>query len=238
VLTVFIVGQKYKRIGILGGMGPEATAKLYLKIIRIFQNNYGAKYDSDYPEIMIYNLPLPDVVEKVDQSSKIKDMLVKGVQKLESLGVDFIAIPCNTVNYFLPEMRDNVSVPILSILEETAKEVNKFGLKKVAVLGTEMTISTGIYQNVLPSINLIVPKLEQQQEITGVILNILSGKKFNTDLQRIQTIIQEFKIDGAEKVILGCTELPLLIKKNNATIDTIEVLAKAIVKKSINVEEK
>ena len=129
MLTVFTVGQKYKKIGILGGMGPEATAELYLKIIKIFQDKFGAKYDSDYPEIMIYNLPLPDVVEKIDQSSKIKEMLVKGVQKLESWGVDFIAIPCNTVNFFLPEMRTAVSIPILSILEETAKEVNKLELK-------------------------------------------------------------------------------------------------------------
>jgi aspartate racemase len=238
VLTVFTVGQKYKKIGILGGMGPEATAELYLKIIKIFQDKFGAKYDSDYPEIMIYNLPLPDVVEKIDQSSKIKEMLVKGVQKLESWGVDFIAIPCNTVNFFLPEMRTAVSIPILSILEETAKEVNKLELKKVAVLGTEMTISSGIYQKVLPDISLIVPKLEQQQEITEIILNVLAGKKIKSDLQKLKSIIKELKINGAEKVILGCTELPLLIKESEDTINTIDILAKEIVKKCINLEEK
>ena len=83
-----------KSIGILGGMGPEATAELYLRIIRIFQVRYGAKYDSDFPEIIIINVPIPDVVEDVTQEQKVKEMLLESVRKLQTAGVDIIARVC------------------------------------------------------------------------------------------------------------------------------------------------
>ena len=86
-----------KTIGIIGGMGPEATALFYKKIIRIFQNYYSAKYDSDYPKIIIYNVPIPDVVENCTQEEIIKSMLISASKKLESIGADYIVIPCNTV---------------------------------------------------------------------------------------------------------------------------------------------
>ena len=75
--------SKYKTIGILGGMGPEATAGLYLRIIQLFQQKYGAIYDSDFPEIIIVNLPIPDVVENADEQNLVKEMLIQGVSKLE-----------------------------------------------------------------------------------------------------------------------------------------------------------
>src|SRR3989338_835754 len=124
----------YKVIGILGGMGPEATACLYLKIIKIFQERYGAKYDADFPKIFICNLPLPDVVETADTSNRVRDCLVKAVQELASVGVDFIAIPCNTVSYFQREVREAVSIPVLSLPEEVAKVVRSKRFKKVGLL--------------------------------------------------------------------------------------------------------
>ncbi|HZX10852.1 MAG TPA: aspartate/glutamate racemase family protein, partial [Acidobacteriota bacterium] len=97
---------KYKKIGILGGMGPEATADFYLRIIRIFQKKYGAIYDSDFPEILIINLPIPDVVENPKEEDKVREMLINAVKKLEKSGADFIAIPCNTVTYYISEMKN------------------------------------------------------------------------------------------------------------------------------------
>jgi aspartate racemase len=200
-------------IGILGGMGPEATAELYLRIIRIFQRN-GAKYDKDFPEILILNLPLPDVVERPDKDSKIRDILVKSVKKLESNGADFVAIPCNSVSYFISDMRKAVSIPILSI-PELVKGVN------LGVLGTEFTIKKRLYGNI------INPTKKQQKQITKIVLNILSGKKTKEDKDILINIIEDLKSKGAEKVILGCTELPLIIKRSD-TINTIDVLSKEV----------
>jgi len=233
VVIVFTLGQKYKNVGILGGMGPEATAELYLRIIQIFQTKYGAKYDNDFPEIVIINLPIPDVVENPEQEEKVKELLMDGVQRLVSLGVDFIAIPCNTVNYYLPEMRMAVSVPIISIVEETVREVKKLGLDKVGLVGTEMTINTNIYGNLLGDIVLIIPDSTQQKKTTRIILRILSGDKKKEDRQVLMEITKTLKLEHARKVILGCTELPLLIRKSKDTINTIDILARTVVEKCV-----
>jgi len=91
---------KKKIIGVLGGMGPEATAELYLRIVKIFQQRFGAKYDDDFPEMILLNLPIPDVVEGLKSPEKTLKILVNGAKKLESIGVNFIVMPCNTAHYF------------------------------------------------------------------------------------------------------------------------------------------
>ena len=222
--------KRYKTIGILGGMGPEATAELYLRIIRIFQQECQAKYDNDFPEIVILNLPLPDVVENPKEERVVERMLVAGVKKLETAGAEFVAIPCNTVTYFLSAMQEAVSIPILSILEETVKEVQKLGIGKVGIVGTEMTISKNIYGKVLENVKLITPSVAEQKAITGIIMNILAGNKCRDDQQRLEKITKDLKSQGAEKVILGCTELPLLIDGDDF-LNTTKILAKAVVKK-------
>ena len=227
--------MKYKTIGILGGMGPEATAELYFRIIRIFQNEYWAKFDDDFPEMILLNLPIPDVVENLKEEKKVEKMLVNGVKKLENAGADFIAIPCNTVTFFLSAMQESVSIPILSILKETADEIERLGVKKVGVVGTEITINKNMYGQVLKDVELIIPEVQSQKVTTRIIMNILAGKKNKEDQIFLQDLIYKLKIDGAEKVILGCTELPLLVKGNQDTVDTIEVLAKATVREAIKI---
>ena len=173
-LIVFI-GNKWKKIGILGGMGPEATIELYRQIINLFQQKYNAKYDDDFPEIIILNLPILDVVENL--SGGIKEQLIYGVKKLEAAGVDFIAIPCNTVNFYLSEIKKAVNVPIIDIIKETAKEVKAFGLKKVGILATEVTLNQNIFTPYLSNIELIKPELKEQKILTQIILRIMSGTK-------------------------------------------------------------
>lgn len=222
-----------KTIGILGGMGPEATAQLYLEIIRLFQQQYGAKYDADFPEMVIVNLPLPDVVENPETEKVIEQMLIYGVKKIESAGATFIAIPCNTAISFLPAMQKMVSIPIVSIVEETAKNVQKWKLDVVGIVGTEMTLRKNTYGKALGGTKLIVPKVEDQKATTQIIMNILAGRKERNDQERLLRIIRELKRRGAEKVIMGCTELPLLISENEDVIDTIKILARATVRESL-----
>jgi len=223
---------KYKKIGILGGMGPEATADFYLRIIRIFQKKYGAIYDSDFPEILIINLPIPDVVENPKEEDKVREMLINAVKKLEKSGADFIAIPCNTVTYYISEMKNEVSIPIINIIKETANEVSKSGIKKVGLLGTEMTIESNIYTNALKDIQILTLNKTEQKETTKIILNILAGKKSRKDRKILTQFIQKLRDLGARKVILGCTELPLAIKSNTDVFDTLEILAKSTVERA------
>ena len=225
--------KKYKTIGILGGMGPEATADLYLRIIQLFQQKYGAIYDSDFPEIIIVNLPLPDVVENTGEQSKAREMLIEGLKKLERAGADFVAIPCNTVAYYIKEMQDAVSIPVVNILQETANEVIKANVKKVGLLGTETTIKSNIYANVLKDFQVLILDEIEQKKTTKIIVNILAGRKTVGDKEKLVEFIRKLKNCGADKIILGCTELPLLIRENDDVFDTLEILAKSIIERAI-----
>jgi len=230
------MNQKNKTIGILGGMGPEATAELYLRIVRNFQLK-GAKYDSDFPEFYINSIPLPDVIENNISESLVKTMLIDGVKKLEYLGSSFIAIPCNSVFTYYKEMHDAVKIPIINIMEETAKEAGKKGYKKVGLLGTKLTTRNKLFEKSLKKYDVLTinPTIKQQDTITKVIVNILKGKKLKNDKKKLLLISNCLKKLGAEAIILGCTELPLITKNNNKNIkflDTIEIIANAIMKKS------
>jgi len=210
-------------------MGPEATADLYLRIIRIFQKEYGAVLDSDFPEIIILNLPIPDIVDNLVEETTIKTMLIEGVKKLQKAGSDFIAIPCNTVMDYLPEMQKAVKIPILNIIQETIDEIKSKNLKKIGLLATETTIRKKLYQKVLNPVKIEVLNQKNQKKTTKIIMNILSGDKNKIDKTLLNTYIDELINKGAEKVILGCTELPLLINNNKKTIDTLDILARAVV---------
>lgn len=226
--------NKYKTIGILGGMGPEATAELYLRLIRIFQQEYGAKYDDDFPEIIIINLPIPDVVEKPTEEKRVEQMLVAAAQKLQTMGADIIAVPCNTVMSFLPSLQRAVSIQILNPVEEAAADVKRLGMATVGIIATEMTLSNQLYQEQMQETRFLIPDKKAQQQTTKIIMNILAGQKRDDDKMLLLDLIKTLKNSGAEKVILGCTELPLLIKDNIDTIDTVGILAKAIVREVIS----
>ena len=221
----------YKTIGILGGMGPESTAQTYQEIIRIFQERYGAKYDADFPEIIIVSKPIPDVVERVENEEQTVSLLNEGIAQLATAGADFAIIACNTVQRFLPKLRAASSIPILGIAEEVAKLMS---FKTVGLLATEATMNARLFDNALEqkNVTLIKPTKEQQTMITKIILNILNGKKTDGDKTTLLLIIDSLKLDGAEAVILGCTDLPLLISQEDVSvplIDTIKVNAEAAV---------
>lgn len=222
-----------KIIGILGGMGPESTALFYQKIIRQCQKQYRAQLDEDYPEIIIYNFPIPNIVEGLKEPSIVLPTLVKGAKKLESIGIDFMVMPCNTATYFLEDIQKEISVPLLSIVGEVVKQVKTEGYKKVGLLATETTVNNRIYNKDFDkyAIELIIPK--EQDKVTEVILNILAGRKSEKDKETLKQIIENLKNKGAEAIVLGCTDIPVLIQQEDISIklfDSVEIYAEATVK--------
>ncbi len=219
----------YKKIGVLGGMGPESTALFYQKIVQQCQKLYGAKYDEDYPEIFIYNLPLPDPVRGIKGGTL--SILMGGLKKLECFGVDFIAIPCNTINCFLPEMRKCIQIPIVGIIEETLKKIELERCKNVGLLATIPTIENNLYKS--DKIKVITPWKKDQKTVNKVICNILAGKKLDKDKKVVGRMIRSLINGGAEAIVLGCTDLPLLIKQEDYDVkifDTVEILAESTVR--------
>jgi aspartate racemase len=225
--------KKYTRkLGILGGMGPEATASLYLNIIARCQRDLGAKYNSDFPPIIINSCPVPDGrMWKGFDKVKVEEFLRINIRILEEAGADFVAIPCNSAHYFLPVMREAVRIPVLSIVDETAKAIRRRGVKKVLLLATEFTARTRIYDKSLAKrgISLAEASRAQQRLIQKVIVKTESGERAESDRAAIISIVDEFaEKSGVGGVIAGCTEIPLLVRQTDIPVilfDTIDILA-------------
>ena len=218
-------------IGVLGGMGPESTVYTYAMMIRHCQKKYGAKYDSDFPPILIYNMPIPDVVEGDDKDAELLFLLEKGMKKLTAAGADFCIIPCNTMQGFVPALRKNTNV--ISIVEETLKEAKESGLKRWGILGTEMTLRKGYFQRAFREAGLetLEPKAEHQKEITAAIREILAGGRNAQAKQRLLSVISFMREEGAEGIVLACTDLPIVLQEAQGVklLDTADIIAKAAI---------
>jgi aspartate racemase len=221
-----------RKLGILGGMGPEATASLYLNIIGRCQRELGAKYNSDFPPIVINSCPVPDgYMWKDFHKSEVERTLRLNVRLLEKAEVDFIAIPCNSVHHFLPVMRRAVNVPFLSIVEETARAISAEGLTRVLLLASEFTVNRRIYDKTLADreITLVKPTAAQKRLVGDIIVRVESGRRTKSDRTRVVKIVDKLRKESdVEGVIAGCTEIPLLVKAVDISIplfDTIDILA-------------
>jgi len=222
-----------KRIGILGGMGPAATAELYLEIVGLFQKRYGARYDADFPQMIINSVPAPDVVEKLEDEAKLVAVLQQGVQTLETAGADFIAIACNTVHAFHSAIASAVSVPVLDLLEETASAVQRAGHERVGVLATGLTIRRGLFRDACRhrGVAVVEPDEPQQEALTQLILDVLGGGNPDHYRRRLDGMIDELLAAGAEAIILGCTDLSGIVPPAPPVpvFDTTRILADAAV---------
>jgi aspartate racemase len=207
------ISRPYKTIGILGGMGPAASAELYSLIIDRAQNKYGAVQDTDYPPMIIYNLPLEGFDETgfVDKE-RVKVQLISGVQRLEKAGADFIVIACNTVHYYLDEMQAAIAIPILSLPEKTAQAVCDGGHNSVGLLASQSTREMGLYQKEFDRKNIetILATDEEQEILNTIILHVMAGKHTRKDSHMMTQIIERMVEGGAQAIVLGCTELPLV----------------------------
>ncbi len=226
-----------KIIGILGGMGPEATIDLFYKIIK----STPAEKDQDHLRIIIDNNPkIPDRTAAI--LGKGKDplpALQEAARNLEKAGADFIIIPCNTAHYFLPLIQESVKIPILNMIEEAAKETQQRipQIKKVGLLASIGIYKTEIYHEHFKKFNIEVtsPEEKDKEEVMKAIYAVKAGNLSKGIKKSILKIAQELINKGAEVIIAGCTEIPLILKEGDVSvpiIDPTQILAKAAVQKA------
>lgn len=233
------MAQKNKTIGVLGGMGPAASASLYQKMVKYAQYVYNAVQDSDYPPIIIYSLPLQGFDETgIVDEGLVKSQLIEGVKKLEAAGCDLIIIGCNTVHHFYENIQAAVKVPVLNIIEETKKKVLASGYKKVGLFASESTNRLELYQKRFASagIEVISPSNEQQRVLNKVIENVMGGNQGPSDIIALKDVARDYAKQGAEAIVIGCTEIPLAINQTHTDIklfDTTEIIVQAAVDFSI-----
>lgn len=222
-----------KILGIVGGLGPETSCSFCLNV-----NNEVKKIHDAQPQIIMENVPISDraldIIAHGGFSAEVLGLLVDSVKRLNLAEVDFIVIACNTVHVFINDLRRISDVPILSIIEQTAKECKNKSFKKVGILGSTTTIKEKLYSLELEknSIETVIPNKDDQQFVSDCILRIISGCSTAEDKERMKKIIVQLQTEGAEAVILGCTDLCLIISPEDVTLPVINstsVLEKAAV---------
>jgi len=228
-----------KIIGLIGGMGPYASAYFYEMLLQKSNKLYGVKNNDEYPEIVIDSVPVPDFISEVSKLEQAKDMLIVRTKKLNDFGCSVIAMVCNTGHILYKDLAQHSNAPFLSMIDLVSEETNKRNFKKVGVLATSTTINTGLYDKVLSSkgITVMYPSVDMQQYHEIVIRDVIAGENADKHKQDLFTKTKDFvennQLDG---IILGCTELPLIFPKDKFTnvIDCLEVLADELLERYYN----
>ncbi len=222
-----MVNEK-KTLGVIGGLGPGATAHF----MSLVTDMTDAPIDQEHIEMVVFSTPsIPDRTRHIldnSQPSPLPKMLAVG-QKLASLGAQFIAIPCVTAHYFYEKLETGIPVPIINGVGETVRHLKEHGVTKVGIMATDGTIQSGIFARELlkQGMEPVVPSKKRQADVMHIIFdNVKAGR--SADMERFCSVALELRENGAQAIILGCTELSL-VKRDNPIgpgfIDAMEVLA-------------
>ena len=225
--------MKQKIIGIIGGVGPQATVYLYDQIIQYSQTKYHAQHNDDYPHVIIESVPVPDFISNTEKMSEALAMLKETVKRFESSGVDRICIASNTIHILLPELQALTSIPFLSIIELVSKRCKSYEYQTVGLVGTPVLTDSKLYEKMLKTlgISLITPTKEELKIVDAIIRGVMAGKNSFTNKDEYIGLINSLFAQGAEGIILGCTELPLAIDYTvlgKKAVNSDGVLAQAI----------
>ena len=201
-----------KTIGILGGMGPLATADLFEKVVR----HTKAAKDNDHIRVYIdSNTAIPDRTAAIfGKGPDPVDEMVSALRNLEKCGADCVIMPCNTAHYFLPRLRAMTDLPILNMLEITGEScADRFPGKKAAVLATRGTLSTGLYEEALErtEVDYIIPDEAEQDVLMHLIYDVVKASRpLEPEAETWSGLLEGLRRKGADYFILGCTELPIV----------------------------
>lgn len=203
-----------KRIGIIGGLGPEATVDYYKEIINAFKNGNG---DLDYPEIIIYSVNMAHFIglmreKKYDQATAY---ISEKIESLKQAGADFAALSANTPHQLFDELRERSGIPLISIVEATCNKAKSKKLKRAGLFGTEFTMNASFFPDVFKKkgIEVIMPGEEDKELINYKLFSEIELGIFKDETRElligiIKKMVREQHIDS---LILGCTEFPLIL---------------------------
>lgn len=209
-----------KTIGIIGGMSSESSVTYYHELNRYINKKLGGYHSA---KCILYNVQYQDIkdVHQNGDWDKAGEILAHAALSLKAGGADFIILATNTMHLVASKIKEASGLPFLHIAEVTAKRLSNDGIKTVGLLGTRFTMEQDFYKNVLidSDINVLVPDKNGIGEIHRIINNeLILGKMEETSRECFQDIIASLKQRGAEGVILGCTEIGLLIKQEDSIL--------------------
>lgn len=228
-----------KIIGLIGGMSWESSAEYYRIINEKIKEKLGGLHSA---KTLMYSVNFEEI-ERLQHQGKwqeLTEIMIDAAKRLEKGGADFIVICTNTMHKMADEIQENVKIPLLNIADATAEKVKNRGIKKVGLLGTKFTMEEDFYKGRLIDkygLQVLIPNENDRQIVHDVIYKELCLGIVNPESkEKFIKIIKNLVSNGAEAVILGCTEIPLLIKQDDVEIpifDTTRIHAEAAVEWSI-----
>lgn len=227
-----------KRIGIVGGLSAESTATFYLALTRECIVQRGT---ADYPEMVIFSVSFQTLMRwaHAGQWDKFAARLAEGLRVVERGGADFALIAANMPHVVFDQVADQSSLPLLHIADAVAERAGAAGYRQVALLGTRTTMGAAFYPDRLRryGIATLVPDAADQEAIQHVIdSELVRGVTTAESTRRLQGVIRALEGQGAEAVILGCTEIPLLINAANSPLpllDSTQILAERALQEAL-----
>jgi aspartate racemase len=207
----------HKKIGILGGLSPESTATYYEYITREYTRRYG---NYGYPEIIIYSVNFQEFVDWQNQGrwNLAAEKMIEVFKALEKAEADFGLIASNTMHMVFDKVQRKISIPLLNIIDATAEAIKKDGIKTVGLIGTIFTMKEDFYKTGLEirGITTLVPDRNDQEFVNSVIYEELTRGIIKPESrEEYVKVVKKLKKKGAEGIVLGCTEIPLLINEKD-----------------------
>lgn len=222
-------------IGILAGMGPKSTGPFIDQVVTEYQLMTGVKNDIDFPPLMIYSLPTPFYLDRPLDHDLMEKTICKGLKKLESTGVCFIAMPCNTAHLYFDTLQKCISIPLLNIVEETLSNLPTQA-KKVAIVGTRATLASQIYQRGLSKKEVECAFHEKWQQKIDEIISLIKSNHISHAIALWEKLSKDFATDKVDTILVGCTDLNVILdhmKTSFRVVDSSNCLAKAVTRKWI-----
>lgn len=233
------MSKKQKTIGLLGGMSWESTATYYRELNEGIKAKLGGLHSA---KICMVSVDFEEIekLQHVEDWDGTAVILSEAAVAIEKGGADFLLICTNTMHKVAPQIEKSISIPILHIADATAQRLLEDGIKKVGLLGTRFTMEQNFYKGRLTEkygIDVIVPEEAEREVVHAVIYNELCLGTINEKSRtRYLEIINRLAANGAEAVILGCTEIALLVQQNHTAIplyDTTSIHAEQAVRQAL-----
>ena len=229
-----IIGNM-KTIGLIGGMSWESSLEYYRIINETVKERLGGLHSA---KCIMYSVDF-EQIEQLQHRGKweeLTDIMVQAAKQVERGGADFVLICTNTMHKMADDVRNNIRIPLLHIADATAKRIKERGFEKVGLLGTRFTMEQDFYKGRLMEehgIDVVIPGDKERGTVHDVIYNELClGKVMDASRVRFKGIIRSLVSNGAEGIILGCTEIPLLVEQEDVAVplfDTTTIHAEAAV---------
>jgi aspartate racemase len=214
----------HKKIGIIGGLSPESTVSYYLHLTRTYVERFG---DCGYPEIIIYSVNLEKYHHwrRENRWDLVAGDLIASAQSLQKAGADFGLIATNTMHKVYEIVERAVDLPLIHIIDVTAVRAKALGLKTLGLVGTQYTMSDGFYHDRISQsgLKVIVPDPGDRSVVHRIIIEeLVRGKLVEASKTEYIKIIGKLVEQGAEGIILGCTEIPLLVKQEDCAVPLLD----------------